>query len=762
MKFSRSESKSTVATAIMLRVAMLVVVLLMWCPLRGQVPHTGLRLWFRADTLLQTNSSGAVSRWGNLVANGGEGFAGGSTMVYPDNINGIAAVRFPGDAYLEAPSVMPVGRDYTLVVVVVVDNVSATNNIVSGNNRAFWLGSDVYPRILHNGDFGRQAVSSVPIVRPSVLRLRYNASTGIARISVDNKEGVASAIPENTDSVIFLGSYARGNFLNGRIAEVLVYERELEGTDVTYLDTYLHARYGIPRVPDPPAPWVHYDSITKTNAILACGDSILVSGAVLRNGMRRLTVVSITDSMRRIENVIENPVPGAHFSFGIPVPAPPHLADVVVVADTVSDGVVHSDTITTLKNITCGEFIAITGQSNSIWGASDLPPSRFARTFGGNFSQLAADTAFHSSSSAGTGGGANVGAWGLWLQNAIAERMGTATLVINGGVGGTRIEQHLPDRENRLNLNTIYGSWLYRIIKSGAQKHIRWLFWYQGESNGDTDDYESLFTSLYTAWQEDLPNLQKVVVIQIRPGCGPNGHTRIREAQRRFETRFPNVIVHAAAGLPGHDGCHYASQGYFTLGEQLFDIYRTNELSMMPQIYRTAPSIEDARCLNEECTTVRLRFMRGIGMHWSADTVIGGSMRTPVDAFFANNEPTLTPTTVSVNPDSGTITCNFTRSVSSISYVPDKYYVGTSEVYEGPWLVTSSGVGAISFHNIETSPLSVQDTNVNAAELPTGPVTVLDIRGRIVRANATDCENLPTGIYIVRGTTSTQRICVIR
>ena len=93
------------------------------------------------------------------------------------------------------------------------------------------------------------------------------------------------------------------------------------------------------------------------------------------------------------------------------------------------------------------------------------------------------------------------------MQNAIIEKMGTPTMVINGGVGGTSIQQHLPDPNNRLNLSTIYGSWLYRVIQSGSKDRIRWLFWYQGESNSGADDYTALFDQLRNAWLEDLPNL---------------------------------------------------------------------------------------------------------------------------------------------------------------------------------------------------------------------------------------------------------------
>ncbi len=730
------------------------------CALHAQVPQSGLKLWLRADSLVQKNASNALVTWKNIVDLRSAIVPAASSPILTSTVNGRSAFVLDGAGYIEAPSMMPVGVDYTLVVVAKVNNTAGANNIVSGNNRAFWLNNSLNPRMLHNGNFGQQAVSTVAMNELSILRVRYNNATGIARIAVNNNQGAADPIPPNTDSVVFIGSYSRGNFFTGAVSEVLIYERELEGADLIALDTYLHARYAVPREPDPLPPLVVFDVVPQNLLVAKCNDSLFVKGRVSSAKVRSVNIVVDSGGVVVTSKNIPGVTVGSSFNAGYFVDQGQHLYNVVVTLDT---GGVVRDTALNSRNITCGEVIAITGQSNSIWGAPGTVASPWARTYGSNASAQRADTAYKPSSADGYGGGPDVGAFGLYMQNRIANDMKVPTLVINGGVGGTRIEQHLPDPNNRLNLSTIYGSWLYRVITSGSRERIRWLFWYQGESNGDNDDYLALFDQLHSAWKLDLPNLQHVVVIQIRPGCGPDGHEKIRDAQRKLEYRHPDVIVHAAAGLPFHDGCHYGGDGYFTLGEQLFNIYRINELSLQPGRYVSAPTISAATCADQSCNTVRLQFKRADQLRMTPDVSVGGSIRTARDAFYANGNPTMLP--LSVNVTSDAVELLFASPVTRVSYIPAKNYVNTAVIYEGPWLVTSTGVGAITFNNIDVQPTSITEENLASEELGTGQwepgSTIVDLRGRVVASTKYEVQRLPAGVYVARIGVKTVKMLVV-
>lgn len=754
----------------------LLLLLAITTSLHAQVPQAGLKMWLRADSLVTQNAQGQLASWKNIVDGRAALVPAGSSAVTTAPLNGRASMVLDGAGYIEAPSLMPVGKDYTVVVVLQVNNIGATNNIVSGNDRAFWLGGTAFPRMLHAGNFSQQAVSAVGVNGASIVRVRFDNESGIARLAVNNAQGAADPIPQNIDSVIFLGAYQRGNFFSGQIAEVLVYDREVEGADLLALDTYLHTRYAIPRVPDPLPPTLVFDAVPQNMMLARCGDSLFVAGRVAAARVKNVAVTIDTNGVDVVSQSFFDVAVNTTFRVGFVVESGAHLYNVVVTADT---GGVELDTVINNRNITCGEVIAITGQSNSIFGAAGIAPSPFSRTYGGNFSSQRADTLYKASSAAGNGGGANVGGWGLYMQNAIMEKMGTPTMVINGGVGGTSIQQHLPDPNNRLNLSTIYGSWLYRVQQSGSKDRIRWLFWYQGESNSGADDYTALFDQLRNAWLEDLPNLQHIVVVQIRPGCGGSGHHKLRDSQRKLEERHPEVVVHAAAGLPFHDGCHYSADGYFTLGEQLFNLYRITELSLMPGKYASSPTIATANCIDAQCTRVRLTFNRAAQLRMTPDMSIGGSMRTARDAFFANDDPTLQPTAVTVTIDAVELT--FASPISRISYVPDKFYVGTEVIYEGPWLVNADGVGAITFHNVEVGGTSVAydgtedgtfaedgtkdgtwDGTEDGTWDGTGSAYMVDMRGLIVATNGQQARQLPSGVYMRHARGRTVKVVLVR
>lgn len=712
------------------------------CALHAQVPQQGLRLWLRADSLVTRNDVGQVQSWKNIVDGRAAIVPAGSSAITVAPLNGRPAMVFDGAAYFVAPSLMPVGRDYTVAVVMKVNNRGATNNIVSGENRAFWLAGADFPRMLHNGNFSQQAISSVGIDDASVVRVRYNATSSIARIDVNNKQGAADPIPSNTDSVIYLGAFNRGNFFSGQIAEVLVYDREVDGADVLALDTYLHSRYSIQRAADRVASPVTID-VAPANLLLAkCGDSLFVAGRVARSNVRTVTVAIDSSGVEILSRQFSDLSIDESFRVGFVVSGGASLYSTTVSVDT---GGTDQLTVLNNRNIACGEVIAITGQSNTIWGRSRLTPSPFARTFGGNHSAQRSDTSYKQSTAVASGGGASVGAWGLYLQNAIMQEMATPTLVINGGVGGTAIQQHLPDANNRLNLATIYGSWLYRVIQSGSRERIRWLFWYQGESNGGSDDYMALFDQLRNAWHADLPNLQHIVVVQIRPGCGPEGHTAIRDAQRRFEDRYPDVIVHAAAALPQHDGCHYNPEGYLALGEQLFEIYRVTELGMFSGRFALSPTIEGASCMDDECKRIRFTMKRASGLRMTPDTMVGNILRTAKEAFFANSVPSQQPLRVTVADN--VVELLFDTPVSRFSYVPDKHYLGTTVVYQGPWLVNESGVGALTFHDVDVAPTSINEEVVGAERRQEG--LVFDLMGNVVANNIEEVQKLSSGVYIL-------------
>ena len=93
--------------------------------------------------------------------------------------------------------------------------------------------------------------------------------------------------------------------------------------------------------------------------------------------------------------------------------------------------------------------------------------------------------------------------------------------IINGAVGGTRIDQHQANPADHAapgSLYSIYANLYNRVVGAKLTHGIRGVFWHQGESNsgaaaptGDWDykSYQQYFVDMSAAWKQDFPNIQR-------------------------------------------------------------------------------------------------------------------------------------------------------------------------------------------------------------------------------------------------------------
>lgn len=655
-------------------------------------------IYVRADSLVTTTASGSVNSWQSVSGRVTflPGLTGEAPLLVHDAMNGRPAVRFSNNGYLIGPSIFPTMSDYTLYVVARWDGKAASNNLFSGISRALYLANTPYPRVLHGGNFSLQGISSIVMTGPSVIRVEYSAEPSMVRISINNKLADATEIPVNTDSVCYIGAYAGANFFWGDIAEVVLYNRLLTEQERSKLESDIHSRYSIPHAPNPPAPVVLWEWEPRPYELIPVGENLRVKGRIIDSTIHKI-VFTLDSTGIPIESWTFALDTSAEFDFERTLAAglhDYHLVGMAVGSDSLQR-IIDAD------HIVCGIPMAIEGQSNCIYSDLTQVPSAFVRTFGMNFSQRRADTLFSVSQSASNGRGGHVGSWGLRLQNNIAGNMNLPTCVINGAVGGTRIEQHFPNEENRYNMNTIYGSWLYRLEKSRMRNHIRWLFWYQGESNSGSDDYSALFSKLYDEWKKDLPNLEHIVVVQIHTGCGGTEHARLRDDQRKLQQRYSDIIVHSACGLPGHDNCHYRNDGYWELGDQLFRLFRDIENGITSPASR-APDVRRA-VIDPETNTVTITTDYAVMLVPS----VPGADSLP-SAFFFNGNEAVHPDTVWLTGNNIHLDPPDSIRVSTVSYIPDRFN-DKNEYYQGPWIYDETGVGVLTFHNIPVIPSGVDE-----------------------------------------------------
>jgi hypothetical protein len=237
----------------------------------------------------------------------------------------------------------------------------------------------------------------------------------------------------------------------------------------------------------------------------------------------------------------------------------------------------------TASDIVCGDAYLILGQSNAL--ATDTressPPvtNEWIRSYG-----RPSTTAGESSGNlwcnpvwkARNGEKAELGWWGMELAQHLVESQKIPICIINGAVGGTRIDQHQRNEANPADLATIYGRMLWRAQQARLTHGIRGILWHQGENNqgtagpsGDYDwkDYEQYFIALSGAWKRDFPNVQHYYVFQIWPNsCAMAGKTgagdMIRETQRSLPRLYSHMSVMSTLGIKPAGGCHFPLTGW--------------------------------------------------------------------------------------------------------------------------------------------------------------------------------------------------------
>lgn len=235
----------------------------------------------------------------------------------------------------------------------------------------------------------------------------------------------------------------------------------------------------------------------------------------------------------------------------------------------------------TAKNIVCGDAYLIIGQSNAVatdFGKENpLVPSEWVRTFGAtagdpNGSRL---KLWAYAEARSPGGKSEIGYWGMELGRRLVESEKIPICIINGAVGGTRIDQHQRNNADPTDVSTIYGRQLWRVQQAKLTHGIRAVIWHQGENDQGADGptggygyetYRQFFVDLAASWKEDYPNIQHYYAFQIWPkscAMGINGSdNRLREVQRTLPRLFSNLSVISTLGVKPPGGCHFPAAGY--------------------------------------------------------------------------------------------------------------------------------------------------------------------------------------------------------
>jgi hypothetical protein len=169
---------------------------------------------------------------------------------------------------------------------------------------------------------------------------------------------------------------------------------------------------------------------------------------------------------------------------------------------------------------------------------------------------------------------AELGWWGMELAKRLVESQQVPIFIVNGAVGGTRIDQHQRNEENPTDLDTIYGRMLWRVREARLTSGIRGILWHQGENDQGAagpdggygwETYQRYFVEMSAAWKRDFPNVQHYYVFQIYPNaCSMGGGhgDMLREVQRSLPRLYSNMDVLSTLGVEPPGGCHFPLVGW--------------------------------------------------------------------------------------------------------------------------------------------------------------------------------------------------------
>ena len=278
------------------------------------------------------------------------------------------------------------------------------------------------------------------------------------------------------------------------------------------------------------------------------------------------------------------------------------------------------------SNLVCGDAYLITGQSNAVatdFGKDDPAfRSDWIRTFGsasGSPKGVALwGNAVHRSRDAEK---LQVGYWGMELARRLVEAHKIPVCLINGAVGGSRIDQHQRNAADPEDATTIYGRLLWRVRQAKLTHGVRGVLWHQGENDQGADGptggygwetYRKYFIELAAAWKTDYPNVRHYYVFQIWPkscAMGVDGSdNRLREVQRALPTAFSNLSVVPTLGIDPPGGCHFPAAGYAEFARLVCPLIERDHYGRVPTASITSPDLKRAYFAGDKRDEVVLEF----------------------------------------------------------------------------------------------------------------------------------------------------------
>lgn len=315
-----------------------------------------------------------------------------------------------------------------------------------------------------------------------------------------------------------------------------------------------------------------------------------------------------------LDATYRQPLVSGAYAFTAPIAA--GLINYRVVYGTTTGGI-DTPVGSAVTNLLCGDAFIIEGQSNALATdnavANDATTDPWIRTYG----------------LSGVWGGAiikgsemQLGVWGWYLAKRLTAGNNMPVCIINAAVGGTRIDQHMPNPAGHGtpgSLYSIYANLYNRVVGAKLTHGIRGVMWHQGEQDqgsggpdGDYDYkfYQQYFVDMTAAWKQDFPNIRNYYVFQIWPGaCGDTSRNdQLREVQRSLSSLYSNMRMMSTLGIVPGSGCHYVAAGYQVFSDLMGPLIEQDAYGLFPSSVFTAANLKKAYFTTATQNEIALEF----------------------------------------------------------------------------------------------------------------------------------------------------------
>jgi hypothetical protein len=359
----------------------------------------------------------------------------------------------------------------------------------------------------------------------------------------------------------------------------------------------------------------------------------------------------------------------------------------------------------TATNLVCGDAYLIDGQSNAL--ATDTsetaPPdtSDWIRTYG----STAGDSHAARLKLWGNavwkdrrGEKLQLGYWGMELAKRLVESQRMPICIINGAVGGSRIDQHQRNPANPEDVSTIYGRLLWRVWQARLTHGIRGILWHQGENDQGADGptggfgwetYQQYFMEMSAGWKQDYPNLQHYYVFQIWPracAMGVNGSDdMLREVQRTLPALYSHLSVMSTLGIKPPGGCHYPLAGWAEFARLIQPLIERDIYGKVFPDSITPPNLIKAGYTSDRRDEITLRFDQPVV--WTESLASQFYLDGAKDQVASG----------SVSGSVVTLRLNAASSARHITYLDSRSWKETNLLYG------ANGLAALTFCNVPIS-----------------------------------------------------------